>query len=131
MKECCENCNYYIPCDDYVGRCEHPDYNYIKKSWNTWCNKYIKSKERKITPGQIRTLYHNTINPEGRRLLKEWYPEEFKPKQGYCCDEFRKAVNDNSIVQGEVELCHYWKFGRGWVITNCFNCDQKPVPPIK
>ncbi len=99
--------------------------------------------ERKITSEQIIELVRaaDPLDPRNRKmfavrdLLEEWYPEEFRPTQKYCCDWFRENVEHEHIKRNP---CKAWftniRAINDWLyveVKYCLNCGQKPRPPIK
>ena len=94
-----------------------------------------KPKEYKITSDQIGFLAMKIrySRESGMDWLKVMFPEEFKPKQEYCCVPFGVFAEKNLVSKKNPDLYRldwYIKPDEKWFMKYCLDCGQKPIPPI-
>ncbi len=100
--------------------------------------------ERKITSEQIEKIknmilgssYNETGCRKVEKELRKIFPDYFKPKQEFCCDTFRKAVESKHGGIYSVKIVGEnggiaWISDTGWFQEYCFSCGQETIKPIK
>ena len=140
----CFNCEGYLP-----SKCNNPDSCRFETSpsnldycqaWKGYIPKEKKMDEYKDFTSWLKdraAAFSDEIKDkmveDGLLVYGTGAP---KPKQGYCCDAFRKAVESKSggIRKTDVEgssVKPVWVSNVGWFQDHCFSCGKPTKPPIK
>lgn len=94
----------------------------------------INSKEVLGILGSLNSISKKTQDPDALGLLESLekyihakFPERLEIEQEYCCNVFENRVEGGLIK----EIRGRWELQGTWSLNYCFNCGQKPKPPIK